>query len=126
MNFRRLLTTDTRSVELISGLSLVSASLGYFVGYGQEHRLFQFHQPEFWIILTMLFGLMQVFTIIEEGLDNLRFALCWIAGIFWLWVGLYTINEIIKPTDALSVIMGVFNLYAFVVNVSNIKKNIWN
>lgn len=125
---KQLLPADTRPVELISGFSLfVMAILIVTTGtmFFPEH-LQDFHQWQFWGIVSGLFGLLQVFAVAMDDMEALRSVTSWFTGIYWLWSGLI---QLFGPNghfdDVVIIVLGASCMYAFIINLL-FSKTKWN
>ena len=125
MSAIRLLPIDTRSIELASSGALIFSSLLFMIGMYSGVKFTDFHQPEFWAIITLCFGVLQLMAIYEEHLEHLRAVLAWIAGSFWVWAGFDTLGAAVRPTEIATIFLGICNFYAFVVNALLVKKQLW-
>jgi hypothetical protein len=125
MSLIRLFPVDTRAVELASSGALIFTSLLFMVGSYSGAKFTNFHQPEFWAIITLCFGCLHFAAIYEEHLEHLRAVLSWVAGSFWVWAALDTMGEIIRPSEIATLFLGICNFYAFVVNALLVKKQLW-
>jgi multisubunit Na+/H+ antiporter MnhB subunit len=125
MNFISLLPRDTRTAELASAGALILSSLLFFVGFGAEGRVADLKGTEFWVIITLCFGILQILAILEEHLEHLRAIVAWIAGSFWIWSALDTLTFQVQSTEVAAFMLGITNFYAFVINAMMVKNQLW-
>lgn len=120
-----LLPQDTRIAELISGFSLILMSvLMMFANIQPTDAMVRFHEAHFWFILSGVFGGLQIFSlIVNDKLEQLRFVLAWVTGTFWSWVAMDSIANGVNPTDIAGLVLGISNLYAFVINLLLVKQS---
>jgi hypothetical protein len=121
---RSFLPDDTRSVELVSGCSLllclaISALITYLnPSIGSSGTLTHYN-----ILAIGWFGLIQIFVCTTAHMRSIRAIVNWVTGSYWIWVGSHEL--MINPPallGALSVILGMSCLYAFVVNVLKVRR----
>lgn len=67
-------------------------------------------------IVILIFGSLQVYSIYQyPRLDLLRALSAWIAGCFWLWVGVSTYSTF-NVANISAIVLGLSNLYGFIIN----------
>lgn len=118
----RLLTADTRAIELTSALSFFLISLATIVApiIGTADSITLQYAVTFFVI-----GVLQVLAIACNLLFSLRIILNYISGIIWVWLGLsmFSLASIMAHCSAVSVALGIGNFYAFVIGVGFLVKN---
>lgn len=119
-----LLPQDTRIAELASGFSLVLVGFAFLIlGVNILHDI-SAQQNAFWCILTITFGILQVSSIeVYSRMEHLRFILAWVAGSFWVWISTENLTRGIGPSEIATLVMGIMNLYAFIVNLLLVKQS---
>lgn len=124
MILHSLLPQDTRIAELTSGFALIFVSMVFFFGGTPSDSLLSIHHEYFWALITSIFGCLQLTSVtVCEKLEHLRFILAWLSGTFWIWVSTeHGFNHVHLP-DIATFVLGVANLYAFVVNLLLIKQS---
>lgn len=123
---KQLLPADTRPVELISGFSLFVMAL-LIVTTGTKFfppHLHDFHQWQFWGIVSGLFGFLQVFAVVMEDMEAMRSVISWFTGIYWIWSGLIQISGSNGHfDDVVIMVLGASCMYAFIINLLFTKKH---
>lgn len=117
-----LLPQDTRAVEIVSSLSLIliGASLMH-VPF--ESELFSHHSHKFWSAITILFGLLQLLSVVfSEKLPLIRTLISWSIGFFFVWLGFSSISQYNNISDYIAIILGFGNWYAFILNINFMRK----
>lgn len=120
--WKNLFPQGTRTVELCSAYGLIILSI---------FSLFNnFTVPEFisvepkleWSILFALFGGLHLFSLIfYPKIELLRVVSSWLAGCFWIYVGVSSSIIHTSPDDIASIMLGIGNLYGFVLNFNLLK-----
>lgn len=121
-----LLPQDTRIAELTSGFALVLVGLAFITsGVSITHGITSMHQNTFWCILTIVFGALQIASIeLYKRMEHLRFVLAWVTGSFWIWISTENLTGGgIGPSEIATIVMGIMNLYAFIVNLLLVKQS---
>lgn len=128
MNFSVLLPADTRAVELVSAFALLLTSIFLFFGAPASAWMLGIHAREFWVVLLASFGAMQLIGIIKNtySAQALRAIVTWMAGMFWVWLSFEYMLDAVRPTEVLSLILGVSNFYAFIINLNLLVRGKWN
>lgn len=127
MTLKKLLPSDTRPVELISGFSLLIASILALIYHGQyiQPQLLGLHVWQFWGSIGVIFGLIQI---LASGIDKsepVRAIMGWITGIYWVWTSM---SHLTGTSDVLVDNIAIFCLgmacqYIFIINMMLIKKS---
>jgi hypothetical protein len=114
---------DTRIVELISAIGLIISSIYIGLVYHDVppiHVMVTSQTYAFWAILFFILGSLQIVSIaLYPRLEILRIILAWGAGTLWIWISLSVGGHdanIREPGEILGFVVGVGNLYAFIVN----------
>lgn len=125
MNLFHLLPQDTRIVELTSGFALFLFGLVILLtGHGMTTGMVELKQLQYWYILTLVFGVLQVASIVLcTSMEHVRFVLAWFTGSFWVWSSAEMLQHVISPSAIGALVLGVMNLYAFVVNLLLAKQS---
>jgi len=120
-----LFPQDTRIVELVSGVAMTFVGFAMLVsGSGITEQLQDLGARHFWVLLTIIFGTLQVAAIITyRRAEHLRFILAWAAGSFWLWLSMEHLTAGFSPTEVVTFLVGISNLYAFVINLLLVKQS---
>lgn len=120
MTLINLLPRDNRSAELASAgaLLLLALHIGF---YDDLHvRLSSLHGMHFWVLIFSALGLAQLVSLLAyPNTEILRALLSWVNGLLWIWLSLSTYSA-----AGPAIMLGVTNLYAFVVNV-NLLRTTW-
>lgn len=125
---KKLMPSDTRATELISGFSLILSSILLLYG-GNSYipdNLKLMHHWAFWSILFFIFGSFQIIAIYKEWDAMIRAILSWVVGIYWLWVGVG--NLCIHNPDInyiLLLVLGASCQYSYIVNLLFSAKKSW-
>lgn len=120
-----LLPQDTRIVELTSGFALFIYGISMvFLGHGATLEMAAMQQQQFWYIILIAFGVMQVASIVLcSSMEHLRFVLAWFAGTFWVWSASNYLHSLLTPVGVGALVLGIMNLYAFIVNLLLVKQS---
>lgn len=120
-----LLPQDTRIAELLSGFAMVLVGMGLMVtGNSLIGTITTIQENAFWCLITIAFGSLQVFTLaLYRKMEHLRFVLAWISGSFWIWVSSANFANGVHAPDIVTLMLGITNLYAFIVNLLLVKQS---
>lgn len=121
--WRNLLPQGTRTVELCSAYALIFSGILMLTGVIPiVKELLILDTNATWGLLIIIFGIMQVYAILEEPrLEVLRTLLSWVAGCFWLWIGVICPDRSFSAEDIATIFLGVGNLYGFIINFNLIQ-----
>lgn len=125
MNLLHLLPQDTRIVELTSGFALLLFGIvSAITGSGISIAMIDYNYVQYWVILGIVFGVLQVASIVLcTSMEHVRFVLAWFTGSFWVWSSTEMLHHVITPSAIGALVLGVMNLYAFVVNLVLAKQS---
>lgn len=119
---KNLSPQDSRIVELCSAYALILLSITSVTSGFDMPELLHIATKLEWTILLALFGGLQFYSLFNyPKVEPLRLVLGWCAGCFWLYAGMLTSLESISAEDIASVMLGIGNLYGFVVNFNLLK-----
>lgn len=127
MNFTALLPTDTRTIELVSAFALIMTSVTLLLGAPASTWMLEIHAREFWVIILASFGFLQFIGVVHTtySAEVVRAIVTWIVGAFWVWIsGEYMLDRV-RPTEVAAFLLGVSNLYAFVINLNLLVRGKW-
>lgn len=114
-----MLPEDTRIAEMCASISLIIISLlfSFDIVNNIPFILNNIQVSEFWIVILSIFGILQLISIIfYNQLEFLR-SLCSIAvGCFLIWISLGSFSWDVQIGYITTFILGLANLYAFVIN----------
>lgn len=117
MTARNLFPQDNRSVEIASALGLMFLALRFFLWPATDSGLLTLQSPSFWVMCCFTVGSMQLLSLLAyPHTELLRCGIGWINGLLWIWLSL----SLSGPATA-GIILGVLNLYAFVVNLNMLR-----
>lgn len=118
---RKFFPQDTRVVELASAFSLLCVC--FLMMFSNIYHSFLGHPPEFWAVVTLIFGSLQLIGVIGNGgLHVLRTITSWVCGGFWVWLGLEAFKTPLDPQDFSALFLGLGNWYAFLLNIDFARK----
>jgi hypothetical protein len=119
-----MLPQDTRLAELVAAVSMVLLSISMFTcGVVDLNSIYE--TQEFWKIIIFIFGALQFSSLVlYPKLELLRCIMAWINGSFWIWIAISDISIHLDSTDIAVFILGMANMYAFIVNI-NLLKHPW-
>ena len=119
------LPQDTRIAELYGGIGLAWIAAMTALGGINLGALEQIHPPPFWSLLFAALGTVQIWAVaLYPRADVMRVIMSWVNGALWLWLALIGYGDV-TPTDPAAWLLGIGNLYAFVINVTFLKRQ-WN
>lgn len=118
-----LFPQGSRTVELCSAYALVLLSIcSLFLGTEIPELLHVEPKLE-WVILLAIFGSLQIYSLYNyPKVEVLRLLTSWCAGCFWLYIGVK--NPVLSAEDIASIMLGIGNLYGFVISF-NLMKVTW-
>ncbi len=127
MNLSALLPTDTRTIELASAFSLVLTSITLLLGAPASAWMLEIHAREFWVIVLSAFGVLQLIGVVHNtySAEVVRVIVTWVVGAFWVWISFEYMIEVVRPTEVSAFLLGVSNLYAFVINLNLLVRGKW-
>lgn len=120
--WKNLFPQGTRTVELCSAyglllLSVISLLQGFILP-----ELTAIEPKLEWTLLLSIFGFLQLFSLFYyPKVELLRVLASWFAGCFWLWVGAISSKHFISAEDIAAIVLGVGNLYGFILNFNLLK-----
>lgn len=120
-----LFPQGSRTVEYCSAyaliiLSILSVALGF-----EAPELFHIEPKQEWTVLLAIFGSLQFYSLVNyPKVEVLRLLTSWCAGCFWLYVGLSSFTKHISAEDISAIMLGIGNLYGFVITF-NLMKVSW-
>ena len=128
MNISTLLPRDTRAIELVSAFALITTSVIIALGAPMSPWMLDIHSRSFWVMILGSFGTIQLIGIVRESVsaEVVRAIVTWLVGMFWVWVSLEYLVDIVRVTEIASFILGVSNFYAFTINFSLLLWSKWN
>lgn len=123
--WRNLLPQGTRTVELCSAYSLIIVGVLIFSGLMPPiHELYTLDYDFTWVGVFISFGVLQLISIFTyPKLEILRTLLSWMAGCIWIWLGVVSQDGILHPEDIAAVLLGLGNLYGFIINFNLIHRS---
>ena len=122
---QNFLPQDTRLAEIASAFGMLILSALLATGVTQSYELMVIHPPAFWAVCLSVLGLLQLLALVlYPEAEILRCAASWTNGTFWTWLSLNALSFNVSPNDLGSFVLGIANLYAFVVNV-NLQRQSW-
>jgi hypothetical protein len=121
--WRNLLPNGTRTVELCSAYALIIVGILSLTGFMPEiPQLYNLDSNLTWGGVLFIFGLLQLLSIFfYPQLEILRTILSWVLGCLWVWLGVATPDGILRSEDIAAVLLGIGNLYGFIINFNLIK-----
>lgn len=79
----------------------------------------------FWVVTLTTLGFLQYISmVLGRETETLRVILSLVAGPLWMWLSLST-HGFVDPSDIAAWMLGIGNVYAFVINATLIKRT-WN
>lgn len=119
---RHLLPQDTRSVEIISALTLLMLSLFLMTSSATTEAMESLHPVEFWATVTCIFGSLHLYSLIRLNKEEpVRLVISWASGTFWIWLGLS--SGLNNPGDFVTLILGVGCMKAFLINTTILSES---
>ena len=117
---------DTRIAEFCSSVAMIFMSFLIFVhapSIDLLQALTAIHRYEFWGFLAFTFGITQFISLVfYPKLDLLRCIMSLISGSALIWISISAINTDIELSDICTFSIGCTNLYAFVINSTQIRR----
>lgn len=115
---RNFFPQDTRIAEFISGFGLI---LTVIFMSDQMPMLTAHHSMPFLAVLFVALGSLQFWAVYDyPKMDLLRCLMAWINGVLWLWMAFSSFIEI-RPDDILAALVGITNLYSFIVSFLTLR-----
>lgn len=120
-----LFPQGSRTVELCSAYALILLSVCTLF-FGIEMPELHHVGPKLeWVILLAIFGSLQVYSLYNyPKVEVLRLLTSWCAGCFWLYIGIKSSTLHMSAEDIASIMLGLGNLYGFVISF-NLMKVTW-
>lgn len=123
---KSLLPQDTRIVELYGAIALIWLGLHFAFGTVVSPAMLGIHPSPFWSAVLLAIGVMQFTAIVfYPSADMLRVIVSWLIGGLWIWLGLATGDQFLRPGDIAAFVLGLANLYAATIN-ANLIRHKWN
>lgn len=120
MTLINLLPRDNRSAELASAGALLLLAMHLLFSGDLHTRLSSLQDVGFWVVLFASLGAAQLASLLAyPNTEILRALLGWVNGSLWIWLSLSAYSA-----AGPAIMLGVTNLYAFVVNV-NMLRTTW-
>lgn len=118
---------DTRLVEMLTALSLFISGILGFAGISMiPVALIDVHNPVFWELIAVVFGIMQfIMATAFYRATHVRAIIAWFVGTFFVWLSVAALAHQVRPSEITTLIVGTTNLYAFIVNALLVRKQ-WN
>jgi len=114
-----LFPQDTRIVEIVSALALLFLSVIFPFTSCSDIPLFLYETKEFWMVVIFSVGFLQFTSLVlYPRLELLRCIMSWINGSFWVWISLSTTFYTVAPNDIAVFLLGLTNLYGFIININ--------
>lgn len=120
---KNLLPQGTRTVEICSAYALVIVGILTLPGYIPVGSYFNELDHRYtWGVVLSLFGMLQVVSLIGyPKLELLRVLMSWVNGCLWIWIGAFAHHGIFKAEDIGTILLGMGNLYGFVLNFNQVR-----
>lgn len=120
---KSLFPEDTRLSELIAACSLITISFLMMFGNIENCRLLLIHRAEFWSVSFLIFGSIQLISLIfYPKLEILRCIVSAFSGWFLIWISITSYTNTIHINDIFTFWLGLANLYSFVINSVQVKR----
>lgn len=119
IKFKNFFPQDTRIIESMSALSLIYMSLASYLSGGAilPQELWGLHYWQFWMVLSGIFGFVQLFIVALDKNYIARSLLAWVTGTYWVWSGLIQFTPAVAIACGISIILGIMCFYTFIVNL---------
>lgn len=120
MTIINLFPRDNRSAELASAAALILFAIHIVFAGSLPERLADLQEATFWVLAFSVLGFIQLVSLLAyPHTEILRAGMSWLNGLLWIWLSLSAYTA-----AAPAIMLGVTNLYAFVVNV-NLLRTTW-
>lgn len=120
MTHKNLLPSDTRTTEIISGVSLVLISILILTSGGKfvpDHMSLE-HYWQFWGMISGIIGALQILFVLVANMEHARSVVAWITGSHWIWSGTHQFSMSTGQFyDTVLLVLGISCMYAFVINL---------
>lgn len=115
---------DTRLVEMVTAISMVSSGILAFLDVSMvPAALAHAHNPIFWDIIVVVFGFMQfIMATVFYRATHVRSIIAWIIGTFFVWLSVAALTHQVRPSEITTLVLGITNLYAFVINALLVRQ----
>jgi len=112
-------------MELYSAVGLLFLSLFLATAAVDASGLENIQAKEFWIVSLLALGLLQFIAMVARvDLVLLRTVISFTNGLMWVWISLVDSPlMLLDSSDAAAWMIGIANLYAFVINSTLVKKS---
>ena len=119
---RNFFPRDTRVIELCSAIALTLSAVFSALHLGVSFEMLNVHPPAFWFVLLLTFGITQLISLIYyPKVEVLRVFSSWFSGVLWVWLSVSALNWNLGPDRVAGMMMGIGNLYAFSININNLR-----
>lgn len=119
MNFVNLLPQDTRASEIVSGTGLFLYGIGMMGVDG--YSLQDGYSTEFWIVMCLIFGGIQLVSIIRHPkIELTRVMMAWVTGFIWMYISIVHLGTAM-PEAGLMFALSISNFIAFIINIATLR-----
>lgn len=124
--WKNLLPQGTRLVELCSGWALILIGILVLLrAIPIPGDLVLLDRDMSWGFVLAAFGSMQIYSIaVAPKLELLRTLISWFAGCIWIWVAVVSLDYSYSIEDVATLMLGIGNLYGFIINF-NLINTVW-
>ena len=119
---KNLFPEDTRIVEFVGSVSLMLLALLISCNAIYIIDLVSIQRAEFWSLSFLVLGATQFISLIfYPKLELLRCIMSLVSGGALIWLGIITHNSV-NLSDGTAILLGLSNLYSFVINTAQIRR----
>lgn len=113
---KNFMPQDTRSLEILSGLSLFIISIIFFSVPDLDTLLFKNHPHSFWGLISGLAAVIQIYGIaVHPRKFRWRIIGLWLAGMFWTF---FTLSGDFNPIRSISeIVLALSSFICFITNL---------
>lgn len=119
-----MIPNNTRLLEFITGIAVIlSGILILNVPGSLPVDILESHVNTFWGMIAICFGSIQLIAaLLLFRANHLRAIISWVMGTFIVWISVSAVHHNPTVDDLIALVVGVANLYAFIVNLLKVKK----
>lgn len=119
--WKNFLPESSRVTEIYSSIGIIILAIcmgwpGFDLG-----QLVVLEPIVTWQVVLLIFGTLQLYSLLHyPKIEFLRIILSWVSGCFWIWVGVSSVTHV-SAEDIAAVVLGISNLYGFIINSNTLR-----
>lgn len=119
MNLLNLLPQDTRTGEIISSVGMILYGAGMAVT--PNYSIQDGYSTGFWVILCLVFGGIQLTSILRHPkIELVRVLMAWVTGFMWMYISIIHVS-VTAPEAGIMFALSISNFVAFIINIATLR-----